>query len=168
MYRIKRHVARGLEIVPLVNFVTSLDIARRSCCLISYKRESAWNWTISEDECKASCTSFTHLLTTSGDPRIKCVPGHIRITGSGSGSKCLPATRADEDTIAFLSTIACLMYLSIAPSMVASILLQLGIPHYRITHAHFSKYTDWIRTKQIFLWIHVLSQRRGHYNWGRW
>ena len=36
----------------------------------------------------------------------------------------LPATRAEEATMQFLSTIACLTYRSIAPSIVASILVQ--------------------------------------------
>lgn len=54
----------------------------------------------------ASCTSLIHLRTISG---------HVT-------KRRRPAMRADEATKAFLSTMACFKYLSIAPNMAASMI----------------------------------------------
>mmetsp|Transcript_56919 Transcript_56919/g.128973 ORF Transcript_56919/g.128973 Transcript_56919/m.128973 type:complete len:304 (+) Transcript_56919:1139-2050(+) len=118
MYRISRHTPSGELIEVRVSCVTILVTASLSFFLISYSRLRAWYWTMSELDCTASCTSLVHRRTTSGPTRIRWVPD----------------TRAADATRVFLSTMACLMYRSMAPSIWPSMMrarTRMALARYR-------------------------------------
>ena len=79
---------REVSVATLVSWVTILEMANRSFFLISYRSESAWNWTISFGELTASWTSFTQRHTTLADSGL-------------APCKRIPETRAEEATSVF-------------------------------------------------------------------
>mmetsp|Transcript_3507 Transcript_3507/g.4659 ORF Transcript_3507/g.4659 Transcript_3507/m.4659 type:complete len:211 (-) Transcript_3507:6-638(-) len=111
VYLTRQTTARGAVSVDLaLNCCTSLDIPSLSPDLILYSSCMAWNCTMRFLLEVASCTSVIQRLTTTAFSLFWL-------------DKCKEETRAALATCPEESTIACLTYRSMAPSMAESMIL---------------------------------------------